>query len=48
MPAPPRPVRPTAVDTLVTRGILTPGTGKHRRSEIFQADDVLRLIDEAS
>lgn len=37
-----------AVDTLVARGILTPGTGRYRRSEAFQADDVLRVIDEAS
>lgn len=37
-----------AVDTLVTRGILTPGTGRYRRSEAFQADDVLRVIDGAS
>lgn len=37
-----------AVDTLVARGILTPGTGKYRRSETFQADDVLRLIDQES
>lgn len=37
-----------AVDTLVSRGILTPGSGKYRRSEIFQADDVLQLIDRAS
>ena len=37
-----------AVDTLVARGILTPGTGKHRRSETFQADDVLQLVDRES
>lgn len=37
-----------AVDTLVARGILTPGTGRYRRSEVFQADDVLRVIDGAS
>lgn len=37
-----------AVDTLVAREILTPGTGRYRRSEVFQADDVLRVIDEAS
>lgn len=34
-----------AVDTLIDRGVLTPGTGKYRRSEVYQADDVLRLID---
>ena len=37
-----------AVDTLVARGILTPGTGKYRRSETFQADDVLQLVDRES
>lgn len=37
-----------AVDTLVSRAVLTPGTGKYRRSETFQADDVLRVIDDAS
>ncbi|MGO1505061.1 MAG: Fic family protein [Brachybacterium sp.] len=37
-----------AVDTLVSRGILTPGTGKYRRSETFQADDVLQLVDRES
>lgn len=37
-----------AVDTLVARGILTSGTGKYRRSEVFQADDVLRLVDQVS
>lgn len=37
-----------AVDSLVARGILTPGTGRYRRSEAFQADDVLRVIDGAS
>lgn len=37
-----------AVDTLVARGILTPGTGRYRRSEVFQAEDVLRVIDDAS
>lgn len=37
-----------AVDTLVARGILVPGTGRWRRSEVFQADDVLRVIDDAS
>lgn len=36
-----------AVDTLVTRAVLTPGTGKYRRSEVFQADDVLRVINAA-
>lgn len=36
-----------AVDTLVSRGILTPGTGRYRRSEVFQADDVLRVIEDA-
>lgn len=34
-----------AVDTLVDRGILVPGTGRYRRSEVFQADDVLRVLD---
>lgn len=37
-----------AVDTLAARGILVPGTGRYRRSEVFQADDVLRVIDDAS
>lgn len=37
-----------AVDTLVSRGVLAPGAGKYLRSETFQADDVLRLIDDAS
>lgn len=37
-----------AVDTLVSRAVLTPGDGKYRRSETFQADDVLRVIDDAS
>lgn len=35
-----------AVDTLVSRGILVPGTGRYRRSEVFQADDVLHLLDD--
>ena len=34
-----------AVDTLVSREILAPGSGRYRRSEIFQANDVLQLID---
>lgn len=37
-----------AVDTMVSRGILTPGTGKYRRSEVFQANDVLQLVDRES
>lgn len=37
-----------AVDTLVAREVLTPGIGRYRRSEVFQADDVLRVIDDAS
>ncbi|PZP14099.1 MAG: Fic family protein [Brachybacterium faecium] len=36
-----------AVDTLVAREVLTPGTGKYRRSEVYQADDVLAVIDSA-
>lgn len=35
-----------AVDTLVARGILTPGTGKYRRSEVYRAPDVLQVLDE--
>lgn len=35
-----------AVDTLVSRGVLVPGTGKYRRSGVFQADDVLRVLDD--
>ncbi|MDN5821931.1 MAG: Fic family protein [Brachybacterium sp.] len=37
-----------AVDTLVSREILTPGSGRYRRSEIFQANDVLQLLDRES
>lgn len=36
-----------AIESLVTRGILTPGTGRYRRSEVFQANDVLAVIDAA-
>lgn len=35
-----------AVDILVTRGILPPVTAKYRRSEVFRADDVLRVHDD--
>lgn len=35
-----------AVETLVARNILTPGSGKYRRSEVFQANDVLRVLDD--
>ena len=33
-----------AVDTLVNREILRPGAGTYRRSEVFQADDVLQVL----
>ncbi|MCT1652919.1 Fic family protein [Brachybacterium muris] len=36
-----------AVETLVAREVLTPGTGKYRRSEVYQADDVLAVIQGA-
>lgn len=35
----------SAVKTLVERGILTPGTGRYRRSAVFQAPDVLGVLD---
>lgn len=35
----------SAVRTLVERGILTPGTGRYRRSAVFQAPDVLGVLD---
>ncbi|MGO1289283.1 HTH domain-containing protein [Brachybacterium alimentarium] len=34
-----------AVERLVDRGILVPGTGRYRRSEVFRSDDVLRVLD---
>lgn len=36
-----------AVDSLVDRGILVPGTGRYRRAQVFQAPAVLDLLDDA-
>ena len=44
-------VQAAAVEVAVNRAVgsgLTPGTGKYRRSETFQADDVLQLVDRES